>query len=108
MSACHPSLGCVCPPLQKHLLGGTHVFSFWEGMPEQVKRSITNLVSRSKTADVVAVVQKAIRVKKGPVEYMRSLGLPKCMQLLEGSPFPVQMDGSKRGFQAYIFKRQRR
>ena len=107
--------GGVAPPIVKCIpveevgasgdfRGVTHVYSFWEGIPEASRRALGGLcASPSSSVTGVAVVQRAVRGRKGAEGLLAGLGFGHEFTLTATEA--VAMAGSGRSFAAYVFHR---
>jgi hypothetical protein len=90
-----------CSPIEtiKSLDPATHVYSFWEGIPSVAKRALARLFTQSHTCKAIALVQRAMRTKEGPLQELHQLGFAGVEIV---NTFPVKMSGSGRTFRAYV------
>ena len=78
----------------------THIFSFWEGLPNSAKTALGKLVTHDQSLRGIAVIGRGMH--QDPVQAMIDYSFPK-MQLKDH--FPVQMAVSGQQFTAYVFRR---
>ena len=86
---------------------GTHIFSAWEGnFTDDVKQCVGRLFVESRTARVMAVVQKCMARGRfiTPAKQMEEWGFGR-VELVQGGNFDVCMQGSRQKLQAYIFRK---
>ncbi|KAF8056137.1 hypothetical protein HT031_006488 [Scenedesmus sp. PABB004] len=96
-----PLFTCASIEQVASLEPASHAYSFWEGVPLSGKRAFGRLFRAARTLRAVAVVQRAIR--GGPPEAaMAELGFGPLLLI---KAFPVNMSGSGRSFQAYVFSK---
>ncbi len=103
--------GFLCANVQnmRTLEPGTHLFSAWEGnFDPDLKACVGRLFAKSRTAHVMAVVQKCMARSDSitPAGQMEEWGFGK-VELVADGHFDVSMQGSGCGLQAYIFKKVR-
>jgi hypothetical protein len=99
--------GFLCEDVQNMstLEPGTHIFSAWEGnFNPELKACVGRLFVKSRTARVMAVVQKCMPRGITPAGQMEEWGFGK-VELVPNGRFDVCMPGSRCRLRAYIFKK---
>lgn len=89
-----PEITCGCVESLSTIEPATHAFTFWEGIPNEVRDVIVELCVNSRTVKAITVVQRA----QDPGDIMTD-----DFELVDS--FKVTMSGSSSKFVAYIFKK---
>lgn len=92
----------LCQSLEntRSLDGCSHAYAFWEGFNLSGKRAVARLFASAPSLRYIVLVQRAMR---HPEEEVADLGFGSLALV---QTLPVQMSGSGRSFQAYVFKKQ--